>query len=94
MHGDPGGAVAFHYVSGVAKQIEERRTVRGAESIFVLLLFLPMLTSSVTPWPLLQVLRIEPFDEPVVNFRQRVACYVLFALLPLEAGQAHRRPQL
>jgi hypothetical protein len=43
---------------------------------------------------LLQVLRIKPFGEPVVDFGQQLVSFITFALLLLELGEAHRCSQL
>ena len=42
---------------------------------------------------LLQILRIKPFSEPVVNLRQHNACFVMLALLLPEAREAYRCAQ-
>lgn len=39
---------------------------------------------------LLQVFRVKPFAEPVVDGRQRVARFLSFALLPPQASEACR----
>ena len=40
----------------------------------------------------LQVLRVEPFGEPVVNLEQRGACFLLLSLSLPQPHQAHHRP--